>query len=165
MQAELPLIGTVRHQSAMKKIGFVFPNTANLETTEKELLAQIQRDDLKDTILLELPIGWKYLHAQLFDKNGHLRAFANHRNGIYCLIWIFAIQTDYRVDYDSLDGMLTLHQEVSLKRSVRYATSKVTVPKKNFGENPEYLQLNDQAYEWMSKNYPNHNEPFAYWDD
>lgn len=163
--SRLPKSGLLERREALEKIGIVVGE---------------EIDDV--LVAVTLPEGWGLegnnhhdaRHMALFDDRGRQRAYVFIKVAFYdytgYVEWNSAItvedrRTDSEKDiYDEPeDAEVTIAVSVVKDGNVLHQTESVTTVRAKHYEAKQSLHA--AAREWLDEHFPNHSDPFAYWDE
>ena len=163
--SRLPKDGVLEHREKLEKIGLIVG-----EEIDEVLVAVM------------LPEGWDLKgnnphdarHMGLLDDRGRQRAYVFIKTAFYdytgYVSWNSAItvedrRTDSEKDiYDEPeDAEVTIAVSVVKDGNVLHQTESVTTVRAKHYEATQSLRA--AAQEWLDENFPNHSDPFAYWDE
>lgn len=118
---------------------------------------------------VQLPEGWKIkptnhsMWSDLIDQNGSTRAAIFFKAAFYDYEANMNLQTRYRMTSGSRPDMATPFSRTAVVYSVNVTDEKT----KNIifqGALSDYDHQYDAAQEFLNVNYPDHKNPFAYWN-
>lgn len=139
-----------------------------------EANSAIRFGDVVDDIFIDatLPAGWKKqatehpMHSDLLDDKGRKRAAIFYKAAFYDRSAHMTFLNFYTVDGDWRKHEVKV---LNANGDVIKDFGAVDVPERTddprwSGKYQEYETLQGKAREWLAANYPDYQNPFAYWD-
>lgn len=120
--------------------------------------------------VVELPEGWQKkatdhsMHSNLVDNKGRVRARIFYKAAFYDRSANLSLARRYEVsfDYDRSENEGVGVANVTDGGEVIFSTEPIPVNREKSWKTSE--QANKLAVEWLDKNYPDWENPGAYWD-
>ena len=174
--------GGIEDQEKRGQTDFVSNNTLPIkcnycERSQFEKMGIVFGENIDDLFVeVQLPEGWKKeptdhsMWSNLLDEQNRKRAMIFYKAAFYDRDAFINILNRYRIssfEYSDKDGNI-VDNEISATNFATYILDDEK-PLKLIGIRPKKYGLDiretheEEAHNWIDKNYPNHSDPLEYW--